>query len=320
MPRVIADKRIVASLVAAAALLGCGRGKHDRALPPEQELQAAVQPAALLASLRHLSGAHFHATAMFRVSPAGAHEAGSREAITTTTDLWIDKQGNFRISESNDQDDGREVVRVGSELGVAIRYGKMIRRAAQDPEPQRFLEEAVGQPFAAWDTVKRFVEIASAGGHAFQLRRRANPGPASSAGTALRKWRETVEVQTLAGEARLDASGGLQTLSISARFRALRDATPIEGELAVTASVDQAGTVAAVTMPAAETLPARQRTILEERALLSGLGGRTPPLTPPKKATASRRSPGAVAGKAGARKPEKKPTGVASATGKKAAP
>jgi len=34
--------------------------------------------------------------------------------------------------------------------------------------------------------------------------------------------------------------------------------------------------LAPVIMPAAETLPARQRTILEERALLSGLGGRAP--------------------------------------------
>jgi hypothetical protein len=44
-------------------------------------------------------------------------------------------------------------------------------------------------------------------------------------------------------------------------------------------------------MPAAETLPVRQRTILEERALLGGLGGRAAPLpTSPKKATGGRRS------------------------------
>ena len=130
-----------------------------------------MQPAAFVAGLRRLSGAHFHATATFRVSAAGAPDAGGRDAITTTTDLWIDKQGNFRLAESNDQDGGREVVRVGSELAVGLRYGKLIRRPAQDPEPQRFLEEAVGAPSAAWDTVGRFAELVPAGNRAFRLTR-----------------------------------------------------------------------------------------------------------------------------------------------------
>ena len=216
-------------------------------------------------------------------------DAGGRDAITTTTDLWIDKQGNFRLAESNDQDSGREVVRVGSELAVALRYGKLIRRPAQDPEPQRFLEEAVGAPSAGWDTVRRYVEVVPTGSRAFRLSKAAEMHPAPAAATALRKWRETVEVQTLAGEVRLDASGGLQAFSLNSRFRATRDGTPIEGEIAVAARVEQGADP--VTMPAAETLQARQRTILEERVLLGGLGGRTPALPPPsKKGTGGRRS------------------------------
>jgi uncharacterized membrane protein len=223
------------------------------------------------------------------VSAAGGPDAGGKDAITTTTDLWIDKQGNFRLAESNDQDGGREVVRVGSELAVALRYGKLIRRPAQDPEPQRFLEEGVGAPWAAWDTVRRFVGVVPAGSCAFRLQKAAEPRPVPAAATALRKWRETVEVEALAGEARLDAKGGLQAFSLNARFRADRDGTAIEGEIAVAASVEVA--TALVTMPAAETLPARQRTILEERALLGGLGGRAAPLpTAPKKATGGHRS------------------------------
>ncbi len=209
--------------------------------------------------------------------------------MTTTTDLWIDRQGNFRLAESNDQDGGREVVRVGSELAVALRYGKFTRRPAQDPEPQRFLEEAVGAPSAAWDTVRRFVDVAPAGSRAFRLNKAVGERPAPTAATPLRKWRETVDVQTLVGDARLDADGRLQAFTLNARFRADRDGTPIEGEIAVAASVDQVD--APVTMPAAETLPARQRTILEERALLGGLGGRTPPLQPSqKKGMGERRS------------------------------
>jgi hypothetical protein len=281
--------RIVASLLLVAAWSGCGRSKPGGILPADQELDAALQPAALVSGLRRLSGAHFHATAAFRVGVAGAPDAGGKDAVTTTTDLWIDKQGNFRLSESNDQDGGREVVRVGSELAVALRYGKFVRRPAQDPEPQQFLEEGVGAPSAAWDTVRRFVQLMPAGNRAFGLSKAAQVRPALAAATPLRTWRETVEVQTLVGDARLDASGGLQAFSLGAHFRATRDGTPIEGEIAVAARVEQGADP--VTMPAAETLQTRQRTILEERVLLGGLGGRTPALPPPsKRGTGGRRS------------------------------
>jgi hypothetical protein len=319
--RTIPRHWIVASLLVVAALSGCGRAKRDGIPEPDQELEAAVQPAALVSGLRRLSGAHFHATAAFRVSAATTPDADGRDAITTTIDLWIDKQGNFRLAESNDQDGGREVVRVGSELAVALRYGKLMRRPAQDPEPQRFLEEGVGAPSAAWDTVRRFVEVVPAGSRAFRLSKTAHERPAPAAATALRKWRETVDVQTLAGDARLDASGGLQSFSLTARLRAMRDGIPIEGEIAVAASVDEVS--APVTMPAAETLQARQRTILEERALLGGLGGRTPPLQPaPKKATGGRRSgEGAGSGQDSSGQP-RKPSAAATkvpAEGKKEA-
>jgi hypothetical protein len=276
-------------------------------------LDAAVQPAALVSNLRRLSGGHFHATAMFRVSPAGAPDAGGKEAITTTTDLWLDQQGNFRLVESNDQEGGREVVRVGPELAVALRPGPLLKRPAQDPEPQHFLEEAVGQPFAAWDAVGRFVQIAAAGEGVFKLNAIAEPHPAAGETTPLRKWRETIEVQTLTGEARIDA-GGLRAFALNARWKATREAVPIEGEIAVTAKLDQAGVVAPVTMPAAETPALRQRTILEERALLTGLGGRTPTPAPPKKRSGERTG----SSKASAAQPRKSATRTP--TNKKAAP
>jgi len=312
--------RIVASLLLVAAWSGCGRAKHDGILPPDQELDAALQPAALVSGLRRLSGAHFHATASFRVSAADASNAGGRDAIATTTDLWIDKQGNFRLAENNDQDGGREVVRVGSELAVALRYGKLIRRPAQDPEPQRFLEEAVGAPSAAWDTVRRFVEVVPAGSRAFRLSKAVQARAAPATATALRKWRETVDVQTLVGDARLDASGGLQAFALASRFRAVRDGTPIEGEIAVAASVEQGADP--VTMPAAETLPVRQRTVLEERVLLGGLGGRTPALPPSsRKGTGGRRSvEGTGPGQGNSGQPRKPPAAKLPAIGKKETP
>ena len=47
----------------------------------------------------------------------------------------------------------------GRELAVALRPGKSSRRAAQEPEPTRIVEEAVGAPWAAWETVRRFAKL-----------------------------------------------------------------------------------------------------------------------------------------------------------------
>jgi hypothetical protein len=302
------NKRLIAALALTMAC-GCGRRSGEPTLPATQALNAAVQPSALVASLRARAGAHYHATIMLRITPTGG-EVGGKNAITTTTDLWLDKQGNFRLLESNDQDGGREVVRVGNELSVALRYAKMIRRPAQEPEPQRFLEEAVGQPWTAWDVVSRSLSVEPAG-DVLRLGRRAQPGPVVPAPTDLKKWHESIEVESLSGEARL-SGGGLQTFSLKARFHATRDQQPIDGEIAVDAKVDQAGAVEPVNMPEAETLPVRQRTILEERALLTGLGGRVPPPAPPKKASAGKRAaPPAAA---------KKPATPAAPVGKKVKP
>jgi hypothetical protein len=294
-------------LIAALALTmacACGGKSHEQALPAAQALSAAVRPSSLIASLRARAGAHYHATIMFRITPAGG-EASGKDAITTTTDLWLDKQGHFRLLETNDQDGGREVVRVGNELGVALRYAKMIRRPAQDPEPQRFLEEAVGQPWTAWDLVSRYLSVEPAV-DILRLSRRAHPGPVVPAATDLKKWHDSIEVESMSGEARMNG-GGLQAFSLKARFHAKRDAQPVEGEVAVEATLDQAGAVALVSMPESDPLPVRQRTILEERALLAGLGGRVAPPAPPKKAPPTKRA-GAPASKAPAK------------AGKKAAP
>jgi hypothetical protein len=55
-------------------------------------------------------------------------------------------------------------------------------------------------------------------------------------------------------------------------FLAVRDELPIAGEIAVSAMLAEVGKVADIVMPEAETLHSRQRTALEERALLGGLG------------------------------------------------
>ncbi len=201
------------------------------------------------------------------------------EAVTTSTDLWIDAQRNYRLVETNDQDGGREIVRHGRDLAVGLRHGKMVRRPAQEPEPTRFLEEAVGAPWAAWETVRRFASVEAAAGQpdAFRLGRAKAPAPAvadESATTPLRKWRETVEVRSLEGEARVDrGTGALLAFRLKTSFATSRDGQPLEGEVTVSAQLDDIGRTDPIARPEAEELRPRQRTILEERALLGGLPG-----------------------------------------------
>jgi hypothetical protein len=270
--------RVLAALAAVAAAASCGRTKPRGALAPDQVLDRALFPSTLAANLRAAGGGHFHATTRLRADLTSAPDDGAKPAapaeVTTTTDLWVDRQGSFRLVEENDQDGGREIVRVGGEVAVALRYGKRIRRPARDSESERFLAEALGGPWAAWELVRRQVTVENAGGGLrLGLRERAAARPAGSpAAQGLRTWRDSAQIASLAGQARLDAGGKLPlAFACKAGFRATRDQVPITGEIAVDATLAEVGQVTRIDLPDAGTLPTRQRTVLEERALLGGL-------------------------------------------------
>ena len=152
--------------------------------------------------MKRIGGAHFHATARFAAGPAG----GAANVVTTTTDVWVDRAGNYRFREQNDRDGGREVVLHGRELAVALRYGKMIRRVAEEPEPSRLLEEALGAPFAGFDLVARRARVARAGNElvggaraaVFELRPGDGAGSEPAPGLGgLRKWRDKASIDAL---------------------------------------------------------------------------------------------------------------------------
>ena len=44
--------------------------------------------------MKRIGGAHFHATARFAAGPAG----GAPNVVTTTTDVWVDRAGNYRFA------------------------------------------------------------------------------------------------------------------------------------------------------------------------------------------------------------------------------
>lgn len=278
---------LVATMVFVVAGTGCGRRKTVAVRGGLETLDGALAPAGFASALRKAGGGHFHATALFHVDGAGKTDPGdgskpaSPSAVTTTTDLWVDRQGNFRLVESNDQDGGREIVRVGGEVAVALRYGKTVRRTAQDSENARFVAEAVGTPWAVWEIIRRQVELDESGQGVYGLRlgnRLANLPAGFPPAQGLRKWRDTVEVKTLEGQSTVDLGNHMPlAFACKATFQAVRDQLPIAGDVTVSAALDQVGKVADIAMPEAEALHVRQRTILEERALLGGLGATLSP-------------------------------------------
>jgi hypothetical protein len=268
-----------AVVVSLGLALGCGSPPPVEGRTPLEELDALLRPAAQAVSVRRLPSAHVTGSVMYRISVAGAaapDETGRepRDSITTKTELWLDRRGQYRLVETNDQDGGRTVVRYGHDLAIALRHGKMIRRPALEPEPTRFIEEAVGGPWAAWETVRRFATVGR-GPAGYQLTRSGGRVVVvrSNSGNSLRSWRDTVQVQDLSGEARVDPrTGALLAFTLNAHFSATRsDGVPLSGELAVTSRIDSIGSTASIVPPNAEELEPRARSIVEERTLLGDL-------------------------------------------------
>lgn len=256
----------------------CGRGR--RALTrPAAAVDTAVHPERFAQDLRKLGRAHFRGVARFDAGLDGT----TMETVTTETDIWIDDRGNWRLVELNNKDGGREIVLHGRELAVALRYGKMIRRVAEDPEPQRLMEEGLGAPFAAWDvlrdvtTVDNFGDETRAGRKVtvYKLTKARNPPkPAQTVDPADRRgWRRTLTAQSVDGTVVIDKATGLPLLTdIRAKYSMHRSGgAPMHGAVDVHTSIEEIGQSPLIARPEAEAFPFRQRTVPEEKALLGGL-------------------------------------------------
>jgi hypothetical protein len=284
----------VATAVAVAGAQGCKRNRDKDAVPARKVavLADALRPDVFAAALKRIGGAHFHATSRFAVGPSG----GTPNVVTTTTDVWVDRTGNYRFVEQNDRDGGREVVLHGRELAVALRYGKMIRRVAEEPEPSRLLEEALGAPFAVFDLVARRARVTRAGtdmiggarATVFELKPSdgagSDPGPALP---GLRKWRNTASIDELSGRIVVDdATGALVRCDLTAKFAtADGEQKPVQGNVEVHTVLSDVASTPAIEKPAAEDLAMRQRTLPEQRELLRGLGQTRPAAEPPRPGT-----------------------------------
>jgi hypothetical protein len=263
------------AVVVALAVTGCGRSSGPPREPPLDELEAALEPAAMAKALLRAGGGHYHALTTLQIDTPVPGQPALRDAVTTTTDLWLDKLGHYRLLETNDRDGGREVIKHGKDLAVALRYSRMIRRPVQEPEATRFLTEALGGPAAAWEVARRFAQVSrkdEGKSSAYEVKKAEEPQSVKAdfeSGSPLQKWRETVNVESLSGQARLE---GTTLVPLSSRFEVkftlARDGVPMSGLVRVEAALDGVGQTPPVEPPHADELSTRQRTILEERALL----------------------------------------------------
>jgi hypothetical protein len=265
--------------VVCAAAAGCKRDRNAGTVAAQKAavLADALRPDAFAVAMKRIGGAHFHGTSRFTVGASG----GTPNVVTTTTDVWIDRSGNYRFREQNDRDGGREVVLYGRELSVALRYGKMIRRIAEEPEPSRLLEEALGAPFAVFDLVARKARILPAGNElvggarATVYELQPSEGSAKQRAPAfdgLRKWRNTASIDALQGRLVVDdATGALVRCDLTAKFESA-EPKPVVGTVDVHTMLTDIASTAPIEKPPAEDLAMRQRTLPEKRELLRGLG------------------------------------------------
>jgi hypothetical protein len=257
--------------------------------------EQAVQPAFFARALRKIGGAHFHGLTRLSAGRAG----GRSQAVTTTTDVWMDRAGNYRFHEENDREGGRDVVLYGRELSVALRYGKMIRRVAEEPEPSRLLAEALGGPAMAVELVAAQARVtpgqtetvggAQASASIFSL----GDGAAASRGqtvAGLRAWRGTLTIQTLSGRMLVDdASGALLKADLSATFKATGPDGPEQGAVEIHAVLSDVANTPPIRPPAADELVLRQRIVPEMHELLHGIAEPRPAAEPQRRAAAQSR-------------------------------
>jgi hypothetical protein len=289
LKRILPPFRWLALVVLPACALAasaCARGPGAVAPRATTTLAEALRPSFFAEALRRAGGGHYHGTTRF-----AAGGAAPDDGVTTTTDVWMDRAHGYRVAETNDRDGGREVVLVGRELFVALRYGKMIRRVAEEPEPTRVLGEALGGAWAAWEIAGPYATLervgAPSGATLYRFSRATGPTEdlaTLAADKGLRAWRAGVVVKQLAGHALVDdATGALREVELSATFTAKRDGRDLEGAVDVRGTLTDVGTTAAIAAPAAEELALRQRTVPEQRELLGGLPSTRPlPAAPPK--------------------------------------
>lgn len=309
MTRNVVRARMLTTAMA-LALLGATACRSSAPKPsePAAALETALFPMGFASRLVNLGRAHVHDVSQMSATVDG----GDTETVTTDTDVWSDETGNFRVVEVNDRDGGREIVRYGKQLAVALRYGKLIKRAAIAPEPANLLAEALSAPFAFLDLARAGAIVDDMGEEKLASGRPAKiyklslqPKQyfdvlADAKGT--RDWRRTIVLDELQGTVKVDVATrvpvegvlhaayrmrrggdtkGADSKKADSKRADSKDASngvPMHGRFDVKLLTSDIGSSPEIAPPEAEEVPPRQRTVQEEKTLLGGIASRALPV------------------------------------------
>ncbi|MCC6749012.1 MAG: hypothetical protein IT371_15235 [Deltaproteobacteria bacterium] len=259
-------------------------------------LEAKATRAALeqpLSALRPRLGGH--RTVAHSVLVARAPGSPERR-VEQSVDLRVTSAGQFSAVKHTDPQYGQEVVFAGGWLYSRLRHHKFVRRKPTSArEPEAIADRLHGLLPAYLRLLRRFVELQPAGELTYLGRRArrvrlglaAKPAAGEPEGGPATRWRKTIAVQELSGEALLDRDTGVP---LRVKLAAVWSYVPpavgpaptgiptrfAEGQagrmtLAFEQRVSQIGNVSAVELPpAAEVaqLPPRLRLELERQMLV----------------------------------------------------
>jgi len=281
--------------LALVALAAC---KTETATAPAEHTSATdlLLPAEVARALTARGGAQMSGSTHFVLTPKNPEGLLGAQDITTTTELVLDGQGHYDLKEENDHDGGRWVYFNGEEIAVKMRYGKLIKRTARGAEPNEILAQALGQPWAALEllfTRAAFTEGTGADGSrtiSLTLAPTGVPAPLQAQREGLAAWRKTAEATKLQGKlSYLPATGAmpatLVAADISGEFTAKVQTAgtthDVFGKIEIHFQTQNLGKAEVHEMPEeAEIAWTKQRTVLEERALLGNSPSAKANITP----------------------------------------
>ena len=288
--------------LAGVGLLLCAACKRKPAAAPAAQttVDELLLPQKIVEALTHRKGAQVKAKTEFHVAvPRGQSVAGAQD-IVTIAEVLLDPHGHYSLQEENDQDGGRSVYFNGEDIAVKLRYGKVIKRSGRGAEATEILEQALGGPWAAWELLASnstftaapaasdgTITLTLALGHSKRAGGSQSPHRLPD---GLSSWRKTAVPKDVKGTLRYLPGGEnlpatLVAAEISGSFSADVEKAggihQVQGQVQIQLQTEGIGQTAALPIPEdADQAWTRQRTILEERALL-GEGPATKSNLPP---------------------------------------
>jgi hypothetical protein len=294
---------IRAVLAATLALAACGRsqGVEDRDLgglvvaPKTEQAPVVVDKAVkdpgelgrALTGPHHAWGLGPHTLAIS--TDSSVEEAGKPvENLSDHTTLELGDKGAFHAIYTNSADYGREVTFTSGQLYLRPKYQKWHQRAPETPdEPQQIEDQMAGAVGATWDLLAPGVELTDEGaaqvggraGRKIAVKLSPSPRKPPAEPLAQRKWREKRTIDAVSGEVIVDADKGVPLhVDLKGAVSFTRDNRRFTMKLSVQSDVSGVGTVAAITVPAADDVvatPERLREVDDRDFLLQGIA---PPL------------------------------------------